>query len=233
MDRYSLIETKMPREFLLLQGQGCRWGKCTFCDYHSDASPTPFATNKAVLDRVTGKYKRLDIINSGSAMELDEATIEYIKKIVIDKDIKELWFEAHYMYRNKLANFAKQFAPAVVKFRCGIESFDAKSRKSWNKGVPDNVTVADVAKYFKGVCLLCCVQGDNKERILNDIATAIQHFEYFSVNLFCDNSTQVKRDVELAEWFIKEVYPQIKDNNRIEVLIDNTDLGVGDIEDYL
>ena len=113
MDRYSLIDTKLQREFLLLQGTGCRWGKCTFCDYHCDASPTPFATNKAVLDRVTGKYKRLDIINSGSAMELDEATIDYIKKVVEEKGIEELWFEAHYMYRNRLADFAKQFAPAT------------------------------------------------------------------------------------------------------------------------
>ena len=229
MDRYSLIDTKLPREFLLLQGRGCRWGKCTFCDYHGDTSPTPFATNKAVLDYVTGKHKRLDIINSGSAMELDEATIEYIKKVVAEKDIKELWFEAHYMYRNKLAAFAQQFAPATVKFRCGIESFDAQLRQSWNKGIPANVTPTDVAKHFKGVCLLCCTLGDSKERILNDIATAKQHFEYFSVNLFCNNSTPVKRDEKLAQWFIKEVYPRIKDDERIEVLIDNTDLGVGQL----
>ena len=229
MDRYSLIDTKMPREFLLLQGLGCRWGKCTFCDYHSDASPTPFSINKAVLDNVTGKHKRLDIINSGSAMELDEATIEYIKKVVAEKDIEELWFEAHYMYRNKLVAFAQLFAPATVKFRCGIESFDAQLRQSWNKGIPANITPADIAKHFKGVCLLCCTQGDSKERILNDIATAKQHFEYFSVNLFCNNSTTVKRDEELAQWFIKEVYPQIKDDARIEVLIDNTDLGVGEL----
>ena len=229
MDRYSLIDTKLPREFLLLQGRGCRWGKCTFCDYHSDASPTPFSINKAVLDNVTGKHKRLDIINSGSAMELDEATIEYIKKVVAEKDIEELWFEAHYMYRNKLTEFAQLFAPATVKFRCGIESFDAQLRQSWNKGIPANITPADIAKHFKGVCLLCCTHGDSKERILNDIATAKQHFEYFSVNLFCNNSTPVKRDEKLAQWFIKEVYPQIKDDERIEVLIDNTDLGVGEL----
>ena len=35
MERYSLIHTKLPREFVLLQGTGCRWGKCTFCDYHT------------------------------------------------------------------------------------------------------------------------------------------------------------------------------------------------------
>lgn len=229
MDRYSLIDTKLKREFLLLQGQGCRWGKCTFCDYHSDASATPFATNKEVLDRVTGKYKRLDIINSGSAMELDDDTIAYIKEIVSKRGIEELWFETHYMYRNKLAGFAEQFAPATVKFRCGIESFDAQLRSSWLKGVPESVTPGDVARHFKGVCLLCCTQGDSKERILSDIAIAKRHFEYFSVNLFCNNSTGVKRDEELAQWFIKEVYPQIKDDERIEVLIDNTDLGVGEL----
>ena len=162
-------------------------------------------------------------------MELDEATIEYIKKVVAEKDIEELWFEAHYMYRNKLVAFAQLFAPATVKFRCGIESFDAQLRQSWNKGIPANITPADIAKHFKGVCLLCCTQGDSKERILNDIATAKQHFEYFSVNLFCNNSTPVKRDEGLVQWFIKEVYPRIKDDERIEVLIDNTDLGVGEI----
>jgi hypothetical protein len=49
------------------------------------------------------------------------------------------------------------------------------------------------------------------------------------VNLFCNNSTAVKRNEELAQWFINEVYPQIKEDDRIEVLIDNTDLGVGEI----
>ena len=91
------------------------------------------------------------------------------------------------------------------------------------------MTATDVAQHFKGVCLLCCTLGDSKERILSDIETAKQHFEYFSVNLFCNNSTAIKRDEELAQWFINEVYPQLKDDDRIEVLIDNTDLGVGEI----
>ena len=69
--RYSLIKTKMPREFLLLQGTGCRWRQCTFCDYHSDVSADPFIVNRDVLAMVTGETGVLDIINSGSAMELD------------------------------------------------------------------------------------------------------------------------------------------------------------------
>ena len=163
------------------------------------------------------------------AMELDEDTINYIKEIVTEKGIEELWFEAHYMYRNRLNAFAKQFAPATVKFRCGIESFDPEQRKKWNKGVPDKVTAEDVAKYFQGVCLLCCTKGDRKERILRDIALAERYFDYASVNVFCENTTAVKRDDELAKWFIEEVYPKLKQSDKIEVLLENTDLGVGQI----
>ena len=227
MQRYSLITEKFPREFLLLQGTGCRWAKCTFCDYYIDTGNTPFEVNREVLGLVTGEYGVIDIINSGSAMELDSETISMIKETIVSKGIKTVWFEAHYMYRHRLAEFARQFAPATVKFRCGIESFDPALRSSWNKGVPANVTAADVAKYFKGVCLLCCTVGDTKERIIRDIATAKQYFEYFSVNLFCNNTTAVKRDEELAAWFVKEVYPSLKDDGRIEMLVDNNDLGVG------
>ena len=227
MQRYSLITEKLPREFLLLQGTGCRWKKCTFCDYYDDASDLPFETNRKVLEQVTGEYGVIDTINSGSAMELDAETINMIKEIVVAKGIKTLWFEAHYMYRNRLEEFAAQFAPATVKFRCGVESFDSALRSSWAKGIPATVTAADVAKHFKGVCLLCCTEGDTKERIVSDIATAKRYFEYFSVNLFCNNTTAVKRDEELAAWFVKELYPILRDDEQIEGLVENSDLGVG------
>jgi hypothetical protein len=84
-----------------------------------------------------------------------------------------------------------------------------------------------VGKYFQGVCLLCCTQGESKEHIMKDIEIAQTHFEYFSVNVFCNNSTSVKQDKELAQWFAREVYPKIKDEEGIEVLMENTDLGVG------
>ena len=227
MERYAIIHTILPREFVLLQGTGCRWKKCTFCDYHADVSDNPFAVNKEVLAQVQGVYGVLDVINSGSAMELDEQTIEMIKEVVREKQIHTLWFEAHYMYRHKLAKFAEQFDEVEVKFRCGVESFDGSLRQQWNKGIAASVTAEDVAKHFQGVCLLCCTQGDNKERILKDIALAEQYFEYASVNVFCENSTSLNRDNALAKWFVEEVYPNLKDSNKIEVLVENTDLGVG------
>ena len=190
-------------------------------------SDDPFAVNREVLAQVQGVYGVLDVINSGSAMELDEQTVEMIKKVVKVKKIHTLWFEAHYMYRHKLAKFAEQFDGVEVKFRCGVESFDGQLREQWKKGITASVKAEDVAKYFQGVCLLCCTEGDSQERILRDIALAEQYFEYASVNVFCENSTTVKRDEELAKWFVEEVYPQLKASKKIEILITNTDLGVG------
>ena len=100
-------------------------------------------------------------------------------------------------------------------------------RMAWRKGISPEVTPQDVAEYFQGVCLLCGTQGESKERILSDIRIARKHFEYFSVNLFCNNHTPIKRDETLVKWFIQEVYPSLKDEERIEVLLNNTDLGVG------
>jgi hypothetical protein len=190
-------------------------------------SDDPFAVNREVLAQVQGVYGVLDIINSGSAMELDSQTIEEIQRIIELRHIHTIWFEAHYMYRHQLAKFAEQFPGVTVKFRCGIESFDGRLRGLWNKGVRAHVCVEDVAKYFQGVCLLCCTEGDTQERILQDIAWAQEHFEYASVNIFCENTTPVKRDHHLAQWFIRELYPQLKRSNKIEILINNTDLGVG------
>lgn len=227
MRRYSLIHTKLPREFVLLQGCGCRWRRCSFCDYHADTSANPYATNRKVLEQVTGEYGVLDIINSGSAMELDEQTIELIREVVITKNIHTLWFEAHYMYRHQLQQFAEQFAPTTVKFRCGVESFEPMLRRRWNKGIGEDVTPEHIATYFQGVCLLCCTEGDSRERIEQDIAIAQRYFEYFSLNIFCPNTTQIKQDRELAEWVKKELYPTIKDCPKVEILCENTDLGVG------
>jgi hypothetical protein len=192
-----------------------------------DVSANPLVENSKVLGSVTGVYGVLDIINSGSAMELDKQTIEEIKRVVKEKQIHTLWFEAHYMYRNQLARFAEQFEDVEVKYRCGIESFDSALREQWKKGVAADVTAEDVAKYFQGICLLCCTEGDSKERILRDIALAEQWFEYASVNVFCENTTRVKRDEALVKWFVDEHYPQLKQSKKIEILIDNTDLGVG------
>ena len=227
MIKYSVIKEKFPREFVLLQGRGCKWGKCTFCDYHSDTSETPFEVNRPVLEQVSGLYGVLDVINSGSCMELDGQTLELLQSIVAEKNIHTLWFEAHWIYRHKLAAFATLFPGVQVKFRCGVETFDPVLRKRWNKGIPETVAAADIAGYFKGVCLLCGTDVEDFNHIVTDIETACENFEYLSVNLFCNNTTGVKRNEEIARRFVDEIYPLYKENPKIEILIENNDLGVG------
>ncbi|MBR4094370.1 MAG: hypothetical protein IKK23_03065 [Bacteroidales bacterium] len=227
MIRYSVIKEKFPREFVLLQGRGCKWGKCTFCDYHSDTSENPFEVNRPVLELVSGLYGVLDVINSGSCMELDGQTLELLQSIVAEKNIHTLWVEAHWIYRHKLAAFAALFPGVQVKFRCGVETFDPVLRKRWNKGIPETVAAADIAGYFKGVCLLCGTDVEDFNHIVTDIETACENFEYLSVNLFCNNTTGVKRSEEIARRFVDEIYPLYKENPKIEILIENNDLGVG------
>ena len=45
------------------------------------------------------------------------------------------------------------------------------------------------------------------------------------MNIFVDNGTEVRRDEELVKWFV-EKYRYLQDNSRVELLIDNKDLGV-------
>lgn len=227
MNRYALISTKFPREIILLQGTGCRWKKCTFCDYHTDISSDPFVINQKTLEKVTGKYGVLDIINSGSGIELDKKTIHFIQQICKEKQIHTLWFEMHWMYRHQLQKFANLFAPTKVKFRCGIETFDSQLRNSWNKGIDSEIDAKKVAKYFDGICLLICTENGSKQQIENDIQQSESFFEYFSINIFCENNTHVKSDKSLKKWFLNDLYPTLKNHPKCEILIDNGDLGVG------
>ena len=61
-----------------------------------------------------------------------------------------------------------------------------------------------------------------------DIELAEKYFEYFSINLFCENGTSVHRNEQLVQWFVQEIYPLKKSLPHIEILIDNRDLGVGE-----
>ncbi|MDR3332799.1 MAG: hypothetical protein LBT08_09225 [Synergistaceae bacterium] len=226
-NRYARILKKFPREFVLLKGTGCFHKKCLFCDYYLDSCDDPFPENEPILGLVTGEYGTLDIINSGSVHELDERTLGRIEKIVLSKKIHALWFEAHYAYHDQLPEIRDRFPGVSVKFRTGIESFDPDFRRRMNKGVSDRVRPEDVRRHFDGVCLLVGVEGQTKATVRRDIEIASSLFEYFSVNVFCQNSTVVKQDAPLVEWFAREVYPAASSLPNCEILLENTDLGVG------
>lgn len=227
MNRYSLIETKMPREMLLLVGSGCFWKKCTFCDYHNDVSEDAQQINKEVLSKVTGQTGALDIINSGSCFELGAITMIEILKTAREKNIHTIWFESHWFYKDYFEDLRKMFSGIKLKFRLGVETFNNNFRKSLVKGFPNNLTPEEISKYFSGVCLLVGLEGQTEEMIKNDILLADKYFEYFSVNVFNENSTNVKCDHELVDKFVKNIVPELEKNPKCEVLIDNKDLGVG------
>lgn len=47
------------------------------------------------------------------------------------------------------------------------------------------------------------------------------------VNVFSPNSKKIKENRPLIGRFINEIYPKIKDDPQIEILLNITDLGVG------
>ena len=226
LERYSRITHGLKREFILLQGTGCRWKKCAFCDYYTDTSPDPYSINAPVLDRVTGEYGTLDVINSGSAQEFDMKTVERIKEVVQDRNIHDLWFESHWIWRNELGSFASGF-PCRVHYRLGIESFNPELRIAWKKGIGRDVTPEMVRELYDGVCLLAGIKGQTEKDIIESVEIAERLFDYYSVNLFCPNSTSTEKDEELSRIFIEKLAPEIRKSRKAEVLIENTDLGVG------
>ncbi|MDR1066260.1 MAG: radical SAM protein [Clostridiales bacterium] len=226
MKRYAKIYNGFKREALLLRGTGCFYKKCLFCDYYHDASDDPFPENKVEIYKLTGEFGVLDVINSGSVHEIDLKTLELLRQTADKKQIEVIWFEAHYAYRDQLSRIRRFFPNQTVKFRTGAESFDYDFRLKMRKGMPD-VTPDEIRRYFEGVCLLVGTRGQTKEGILRDVFTAARLFEYFSVNLFCPNSTVVERDETLAAWvrdYLRDITAKLPN---CEMLIANTDLGLG------
>jgi len=160
-------------------------------------------------------------------MELDAQTLNYLTKKIKEKNINELWFEAHWNYHNKLKEFSKKFDGCNVNYRIGVETFNKNLRNFWNKGIPETVDISEIIKYFKSICLLVGTENQTFESVLNDVRLADKYFNHYMINIFIPNSKNIKANPELIDRFINEIYPKIKDNPKVEISINNTDLGVG------
>ena len=212
MVRYSVVENKKPREIVLLKGHPCIWGRCAFCDYIDDNSKNEEEMaefNSEVLKNVTGFKGVLEVINSGSVFELPKKTLFEIKEIVKEKGIKLLFFESYWSYRDRLdETFNDYFRNNVLK-------------KGTVFSGPE-----EVAKYFDSICLMVGIQGQTKEMIDYDMECLQEYFKHGCVNVFIDNTTNIKADNELIKWF-RDKYSYLDENPNIEVLWNNTDFGVG------
>ena len=161
MERYNRITNKNQREIVLLQGRPCAWGKCRFCDYIDDNSrdrEAMLALNRRVLSRVTGEFGVLEVINSGSCFELPRETLEEIRRILRDKNIRHLYFEAHWMYRKHLQEM-RDFMGVPITFKIGVETFDNDFRERVLNKHADFQTPEEVARYFDSPCLMVGIQG--------------------------------------------------------------------------
>ncbi|KKY00047.1 radical SAM protein [Paraclostridium benzoelyticum] len=229
MDRYSEINNKNKREIVLLKGFPCIWGKCSFCDYTLDNDNDEEDMNRLnfeVLENVTGKYKVLEVINSGSCFELPKDTLDRIKSIIIEKNIEKLFLESHWCYKNRLDEIRRFFNIPII-FKTGVESFDYDFRNNFLKKNAKFKTVDELKAYFDSPCMMVGIKGQTKEMIDRDIDIVLNNFEHATINVFINNTSCIKRDEELVTWF-KEKYKFLDENEKIEVLYNNTDFGVGE-----
>lgn len=225
LKRYGQVTKRLPREVVLLRGSGCTWGNCSFCDYHLDQERDAFKNHKLnheVLEKVTGKYGVLQVMNSGSASELDTATVFELLKLCREKKIKQLILESHVKYENDIDLFREQFRPVELKFIVGAESFDIQYREEiLKKGIGKRK--AWEFKKFDWVNLLFGIKGQNMDMLLCDFSLAVKYFERVTINVFCENSKEIKRDNKLVEEFYNsEFFNMIQDKyyKRVEVLDD-------------
>ncbi len=230
--RYSIITEKNPREIVMLRGSGCKWRRCKFCDYHLDFSrdeSANYALNRSALAHVDGRYGKLEVINSGSLMDLDEATLTLIRDICLEKQIRELHFECHWIHRNELPAYRAFFTDAgiTVKVKIGVETFDADFRERiLDKGIDESDPTVITAG-FDEVCLLFGLTGQTVDSMRSDIETGLANFERVCVNLMIENTTRIKPDAAVLSEFMAHVYPIYRDDPRVDILLNNTDFGVG------
>ena len=216
--RYSKVEGKFQREIVLLKSFPCAYGKCSFCNYIEDNSTDEEDINRVnleVLKEITGEFGILEVINSGSVFEIP-------KKI--------LYFEIFYLYisrLNEIIDYFNEKKKVEIRFRTGIESFDNDfRRKVYNKNIfLDKKKIKELSEKIYSVCLLIATQGQTKEMIKKDIEIGLKYFKAITINIFVNNGTAVKRDIELVKWFVQDM-KHLFDDDRIEILIDNKDLGV-------
>lgn len=227
-ERYSRIMEKNRREICLLRGFPCAWGKCAFCDYIDDNSrdeASMVALNRQVLSRVTGELGVLEVINSGSCFELPEKTLQDIEGLIREKQITKLFFESHWMYRRKLEEMRKRM-PVPIVFKIGVETFDKDFRERVLNKHADFDTPQQVAQYFDSPCLMVGIEGQTKEMIARDMEYLKRYFKLGTVNVYNNNTTKIRRDEALVQWFMKE-YQWLLQDPAVEVLYEITDFGVG------
>ena len=70
------------------------------------------------------------------------------------------------------------------------------------------------------------IQGQTKDMIRYDIDCLKRYFKLGTVNVYNNNTTPIRRDQALVDWFMDE-YQWLMEDPAVEVLYEITDFGVG------
>ena len=160
--------------------------------------------------------------------ELDGKTLELIQKTCAEKNITILHFESHWLYRDRIPALRRRFAPVTLKMKLGLETFDRDFReKVLLKGL-DETDPAAIAKDFDEVNLLFGLSGQTGESMARDMELALEHFERVCVNIMCPNTSRMKPDEGVIGVFMDRILPACREDPRVDILLNNTDFGVGD-----
>ncbi|MHC4067896.1 MAG: hypothetical protein ACYSUI_25800 [Planctomycetota bacterium] len=126
MNRYAQITKKLPREIVLLRSLPCIWSRCTFCDYIDDNTNDVALIERVAaeeLAKVTGRFGRLEVINSGSIQELPESVRLQIRELLAEKGITEFICESYWAYRKQFDR-TRAFFGVPTRIKVGVETFD-------------------------------------------------------------------------------------------------------------
>lgn len=109
-----------------------------------------------------------------------------------------------------------------------METFDYDYReKILVKGI-DEKNPAIICEDYDEVCLLQGLNGQTVTSMTADIETGLKYFERVCVNIMVENGMPIKPDSHVIEQFKQYVYPKYINNDRVDILMENTDFGVGE-----
>lgn len=113
----------------------------------------------------------------------------------------------------------------------GVETFHTLFRESYlDKGMGDT-SAQEIARYADEVCLLQGIPGQTVESMRGDIEIGLAYFERVCVNIMQKNTRPILPDPSVISLFMQELYPQYRENPRVDILLQNTDFGVGGAAD--
>ena len=87
---------------------------------------------------------------------------------------------------------------------------------------------AVIAEHFDEANFLFGLTGQTRASMERDVELGLEHFERICVNVMCANSTKIRPDKAVVAEFMEHLYPRLRDDLRVDVLVENTDFGVGD-----